>query len=144
MPNHVTNKLKITGNKLDKELCIKNIKMYGEKNDDVLNHIDFNLIIPIPLTVYQHGGISAHEERIYGKNNWYDWCVKNWDTKWNAYDTCMINQSTIQFLTAWAAPIKVIKKLSQIFPKLTFSMKSVDEGRPDEVISVVFKNGRKV
>jgi hypothetical protein len=25
-------------------------------------------------------------ERQYGTAKWYDWCVQNWGTKWNAYE----------------------------------------------------------
>ena len=61
-----------------------------------------------------------------GKNDdrWYDWCIQNWDTKWEPdmlgievqdYDTLEIS-----FNTAWSPPEGVVSKLREKFPELTF------------------------
>lgn len=52
----------------------------------------------------------------YGYPTWYDWCVANWSTKWNAYDTKLINEDCIQFVTAWNIPYKVYIELSKLYP----------------------------
>ena len=57
-------------------------------------------------------------------DRWYDWCIENWGTKWEAdvtgfevqdYDTL-----EIEFLTAWSPPQGVVEKLREKFPELTF------------------------
>ena len=50
----------------------------------------------------------------YGYNNWYDWNVANWGTKWNAYDTYGFDETATSFNTAWSPPIKVIQKLADL------------------------------
>lgn len=51
----------------------------------------------------------------YGYPTWYEWCLANWDTKWNAMDTRIIEvENEIYFTTAWSPPINVIKELSKL------------------------------
>lgn len=101
MPNHVTNRIKITG---DPD-TVKRV-MYAVKNESGIGTIDFEKIIPIPENIYR-GGLSREEFKLYGKNNWYDWCISNWGTKWSAYgyekDCDYSNAEELRFLTAWAA-----------------------------------------
>jgi hypothetical protein len=53
----------------------------------------------------------------YGFDNWYDWRLANWDTKWNAYDVDIdiddMNQLHVNFLTAWSCPTKIYLKLKE-------------------------------
>jgi hypothetical protein len=66
----------------------------------------------------------------YGATNWYDWCCKNWGTKWNAchaedYEPEIdewkgeIEQVTYRFDTAWGPPEPICKALREEFPVLT-------------------------
>lgn len=52
----------------------------------------------------------------YGYPTWYDWCVSNWSTKWNAYNTELIDDDCVQFVTAWNIPYKVYIELSKLYP----------------------------
>lgn len=52
----------------------------------------------------------------YGATTWYDWCVENWGTKWNAYENEQIDEDTIKFETAWSSPEPVIAKLAKMYP----------------------------
>lgn len=61
-------------------------------------------------------------------DNWYDWSVKNWGTKWNAYGQSELSPNQIQFDTAWSSPEPVIAKLSTLFPELTFEVEYDIEG----------------
>jgi hypothetical protein len=61
-----------------------------------------------------------------GHRDWYDWSVTNWGTKWNACRV-QIDDSTaeeghieILFDTAWCAPVPVLRKMVDMFPKLRF------------------------
>lgn len=62
----------------------------------------------------------------FGTDNWYDWSLANWGTKWNAYDQyCDGNE--IEFLTAWGTPYRLIERLSKKYPNVEFNVKYADE-----------------
>jgi hypothetical protein len=48
----------------------------------------------------------------YGADNWYDWSLQNWGTKWNCSDA-FINESGMSFTTAWSPPLPVIAVLAK-------------------------------
>ena len=56
----------------------------------------------------------------YNSPQWYDWCVKNWGTKWNVeedvdivYDK-NIDEYDISFQTAWSVPTRIVKRYSEL------------------------------
>lgn len=125
MPNHIKNVIR--SDKLDKirELMVKE------------NQFDFNAVIPMPKDLEGTRSpvkIVSQEEynkqtdvsfdksitkemqekflREYGDDNWYDWSIKNWGTKWNAYEF-IDNGDSLEFETAWSTPEPVIKALSK-------------------------------
>lgn len=53
---------------------------------------------------------------LYGATSWYDWCIMNWNTKWNAYSTDMYDDDTIAFATACSPPENVIARLAEMYP----------------------------
>lgn len=67
----------------------------------------------------------------YGAADWYDWCVANWGTKWNAYDyekgEDYSGREDLRFQTAWNAPDPILYKLSEMFPEITFDHQYADE-----------------
>ncbi len=184
MPNHVTNILEIITD--DAELLktilekISSSEKHERTNEDIVKHIDFNKIIPMPSTLmitcgsnvdnaiavleddqtkfqemlewpwvqqeglrttlevknylsstlresdFEEARMSIMNVQLYGTKNWYDWCIKNWDTKWNAYDQSLEN-NIITFDTAWSTPFSVILQLSAQFPKAIFKVDYADE-----------------
>ena len=56
---------------------------------------------------------------------WYDWRVRNWDTKWDAYDVEVIDEDhdcvEIQFNTAWSPPEAICSALREQYPDLSIS-----------------------
>ena len=62
----------------------------------------------------------------YGVTTWYDWNTANWGTKWNSCGAELEN-NWFKFDTAWNAPIPVFKKLSELFPAVTFEFIYADE-----------------
>lgn len=119
MPNHVENRLKIIGN----ENQIKEVKDFlkGKYDDGTDHNIDFNKITPMPKWVYNKD-LSSKDEEKYGKENcWLEWCIKNWGTKWNAYESYLNDEENIiRFLTAWNGVPNLMKKLGFIFPEIEF------------------------
>lgn len=143
MPNHVTNVLTIVG---DKEIvanmheAIKNDK-YG------IGTIDFNKVVPMPENIYR-GDLGITERHKYGKNNWYDWSVDNWGTKWNAYgydgtDYGSYTFGTIKFLSAWAAPHIVIRKLSAMYPDLEITHEWANEDYGSDCGRIIYRGGEQ-
>lgn len=120
MPNHVTNTLHIYAWHDDHDDLITGIReLIGSKGDDgTEKYIDFEKIIPPPdHPLYKKEGLTA-EERASTPDNWYDWNVAHWGTKWNAYCQSVVEQDndeiTLQFDTAWSPPEPVIARLKEI------------------------------
>ena len=153
MPNHITNVIlaspevvdAITRNHTEEEIAA-NRKQYAETQarykertgndwpypaDDMTERIvDFAMVVPEPANIYHDGCNGQHPHVVDGQEMvcWYDWNVRNWGTKWNAYDTSVTPQPgdlcELRFDTAWSHPAPVIEALSEKFP--------------DEIIEVAF------
>ncbi len=79
------------------------------------------------------------EQMMFKGNNWYDWNVRNWGTKWDVAvrdgeeypDTELYEESTTvlgyKFNTAWSPPIEAITKLSEQYPTLNFNLSYEEE-----------------
>jgi len=67
----------------------------------------------------------------YGCDNWYDWCVENWGTKWDV-EAELVDESEIylryEFDSAWSPPIDWLEEVAKQFPKLHFKLKYEEEG----------------
>lgn len=121
MPNNCFGTLKITASD---ELLKKILDTVHGTGDDEDNPFDFNKIIPMPDYIFS-GVIGPEEEKLYGKNNWYDWSCENWGTKWNSCDT-ELHGNFYTFWTAWSPCSPVIEKLAEMFPDAVFDY-SYDE-----------------
>lgn len=62
----------------------------------------------------------------FGADSWYEWSLKNWDTKWNSYSH-KVEGDTITFETAWSHPDIIIRTLSEMFPDVTMEVEFADE-----------------
>lgn len=58
-----------------------------------------------------------------GEPSWYYWRRKHWGTKWNAFDTEIIDSNTIVFGTAWNPVPKVVDAMQSKFkiPRIEYS-----------------------
>jgi hypothetical protein len=118
--------------------------------------LDFQQIHPYPpeldITAGREGPDDSLEQirlvaaeksnlKKYGHKNWYDWCVNNWGTKWNAggdnpdmmvdYDYDEDGDTVIalfQFDTAWAPPLGVLEKLMDTHPELSIECRYHEPG----------------
>lgn len=131
MPNYCNNVVEIRG----PELVVKAL---------VDHRLDFMKIHPYPkaldITAGREGPddspeqiqLEAAEESNlakYGYKNWYDWCVSEWGTKWNAggdNDAMQVDFDAdgdhsialFQFDTAWTPALGVLHKLAATHPQL--------------------------
>jgi hypothetical protein len=68
----------------------------------------------------------------YGYDNWYNWCISNWGTKWDVSESSLVsnkkNKLVYYFNTAWSPPLQAIEKISESFPLLKFSIEYIEEG----------------
>lgn len=183
MPNHVTNRISLTGDKQKIREMLEAIQ-----NDEFgIGSIDFNKITGMPKSLNIESGsrtdkgLKAYKEfvdvytlygtinienlrsipvkseevflrerrdiprdewelgkrawqniRDYGAPTWYEWSIKNWGTKWNAYgygETGVEYKDgdSLCFQTAWSAPHPVIQKLAEIYPEVSFEHQWADE-----------------
>ena len=123
MPNWTYNNVQFIGKTED------NVKQLQTmlKSDD--NEFDFNNVIPMPneLSDTVSGSENAKPEwqkeqskklkAKYGADNWYDWSINNWVTKWNACNTEVeLNENVLNytFETAWDAPREIVRALEHM------------------------------
>ena len=109
MPNWCNNYLTIEGN----DETLREILEFVKSEETAF---DFEKIIPMPDYIYR-GVISPEAEKIYGKNNWYDWSIENWGTRWNSEDA-EVDANEILFLTAWSSCDPVIAALAKMYPTM--------------------------
>jgi hypothetical protein len=80
----------------------------------------------------------------FGHNNWYDWKLDNWGTKWNAYDQYTSGDNVISFDTAWSTPSEIIQYLSVKYPKLIFNVEYADEDFGHNLGTYTYQNGEVI
>lgn len=108
MPNNITNELTAPKHVID-SLAGKN------------GAVDFNAVIPMPPRVAATFGESGLHPA------WYDWSIKHWGTKWNAYEIERASDTCARFQTAWSMPEEVIEALAAKFPTETIQVRWADE-----------------
>ena len=92
--------------------------------------------------------LSIEEQMLFlkendGIDNWYDWRVKNWDTKWNASETVVLNKKKVMFDTAWSAPFKIFRKLSEMYHTKVV-VRYADEGIIENSGKVIYEDGVEI
>jgi len=142
MPNHVTNVISFSGDKSRISAMLKEI----QNDEHGIGSVDFEKILPMPDTVY-NGSLGIRERELYGENNWYDWRIGNWGTKWNSYgytENTTFQDGKIKFLTAWSAPHPILQKLSEMFPDVKMEHEWADEDIGRNCGRYVYYDGERV
>lgn len=136
MPNWCENKIEIFGSAEAIEQLVALVKSPD-------SDFDFNRLIPYPEE-YAVGDVDG---KAVGYNSGgYDWCIRNWGTKWNACEPSVIvteNTVEIYFDTAWSPSLEVTEKLVSLFPDVTIKH-TYEEGGMDFSGYVLYKNGEIV
>lgn len=109
--------------------CKKNFKCGISKKA----HNDY-IIKPLECTVETPMTNKMKDNYLmkYGATNWYDWCIKYWGTKWNAYryggyevELLGIDDRYISYCfdTAWSIPYPYYDQLRKELKKISSSCK---------------------
>ena len=132
MPNHCYNKVTISVGDADGQ----NLKVLVDslKSEENQTDFDFNAILPMPPELENVDWSEAEEmndiiraryKKEHGSDNWYDWRVNNWGTKWNSYSCELVEQEddyvVYTFDTAWGPPTGVIEALREQCPDFSIS-----------------------
>jgi hypothetical protein len=127
MPNWCENTFTVEGAEKDVQRFKQLAKPKANKADADLSLAS---LYPIPEGVYL-GDLGPEESQRYGKNNWRDWCIDHWGTKWDA-DATLTNETpdflAYGFETAWSPPVAWLKKVTQDFPRLRFTLNYYELG----------------
>lgn len=117
MPNHCANTLKITAHTPEQLALLADIRHQLTLEE---KHI-FNTIYPCPAELMDtRAGFPKDPQEPdniekYGYAHWYDFCVAEWGTKWDAYEVDLLsdtgNSLTISFDTAWSPPTGIYATL---------------------------------
>ena len=87
------------------------------------------------------GNVYINNILQYGADSWYDWCCENWGTKWNATNTYIIDDTEIEFSTAWSCPVNIFKELSRQFSGVEIVVEFADEDIGSNCGKITFLNG---
>ena len=158
MPNWTQNEVQIFGDQQKMELFKKSVESKELK-------FDFDLIVPKPKVLEKvesviieknkekieaenikgdmkkimlSGSLSGDEAKTFPNKCWYEWCLHNWGTKWNA---CRVELSEFpeyleyKFETAWDAPRPVFAALWFLWhmdTKIIWKCRHEDDGYKEE------------
>ena len=137
MPNHCSCDLRINGNPEDIQFFFDAVK----GND---KPIDEDQLIPYPERFkkldeeakihndhVQKTGVGNYMTDGYNSGG-YEWCLKNWGTKWGMYSFSEVTHyqksAKVTFSSAWRPPLPLVLKMSELFPKLKFSLRYYEQG----------------
>lgn len=88
----------------------------------------FQEFVPCPAELLEHDSPLRDETKAaafidrYGAADWYDWCVSNWGTKWDASNDGFEAEPSedgktvyLNFQTAWSPPIQFLRTMTADF-----------------------------
>lgn len=159
MPNWVYNSLTIEGNAEDISAIKTQLNQPFQRQHDQWNmetrqmelqdvtysnpvFAFWNIIKPTNLEAYNKQAdhsLPMAEQLLFKGDNWYDWNVNNWGTKWDVAvsnneeypETELMEESdtslAYRFNTAWSPPLPAIATISQQYPNLEFNLSYEEE-----------------
>jgi Ferredoxin-like domain in Api92-like protein len=163
VPNHCSNSLTVIGP--DAPNFFAQVAATIDPDGTLGNFIETFIPMPEPMRNIHTGGATIDGEYVsrwheaedgtktivtdvevaamvdcYGADNWYDWCVHNWGTKWGAYDVDQLTDERLTFDTAWSPPVPAIQHISRLFPRSEFIL-AFAEGGSAFYGKATFRNG---
>lgn len=173
MPNWCYNRLTVTGDRNDLiRLSGAIVRTHDPdlaetSNGEQQADYDLTILFPIPepLTVRsvmfsdestdpEHVALReqyAENKAKYGHQDWYSWCLANWGTKWSprieswsiADHSDGTSSISAYYETAWSPATGLMRKVSELYPSLTFVVLS-DEESNAFICCEAFKNGKVI
>ncbi len=158
MPNWTYNSLMITGSKEDISAIKSQLNTPFQRQHDQwsmetqkMELVDtmysnpvfafWNIIKPTDIETYQLQKDPKHDNSIidFKGDNWYDWNVRNWGTKWDVAvrdgeeypETELMEEDetslAYRFNTAWSPPVEAIDKLATQYPQCEITLSYEEE-----------------
>lgn len=158
MPNWTYNSLTIEGSKEDISAIKTQLNKPFQRQHDTWNKdtgnmelVDvtysnpvfafWNIVKPTDLETYALQKDPKHDDTIidFKGDNWYDWNVRNWGTKWDIAvhdgeeypETELLEEDetslSYSFNTAWSPPLPAIEALSAQYPDVEFDLQFEEE-----------------
>ena len=144
--------------KVKEKLKATKCKYYGDyytkvySSEEKLEHMENSIVKSYPNGFAECDGFSSVADKTiigigkkyvdniltYGTDTWYDWCVTNWGTKWNAFDVC-VGEKDVSFTTAWNGVPQLIHYIASLFPNVTIKYRYADENIGYNVGDYCFK-----
>lgn len=115
--------------------CWNSLLIYGPKKllEEIKEHnFSFQHFVPMP------------EEE---KENWYDWKLENWGTKWDSHDVTISegdeHSMRVYYTTAWDPPHAFLEKFLEKYPKCFLKNTHNSEDGSAGVWVARYKDGEK-
>ena len=137
MPNWCYNHLEVTGDEKQLQKFVEKSTTNIERDDE----FSFNGTYSMPKTLRITAGthLSFIEKikkyiniKLYKHDNWYNWSIANWGTKWDACEPEILHNDIdlfrVSFETAWSPPIAWIDNIMKDFPDLCFTLEYEEPG----------------
>lgn len=135
MPNWCYNKLRVSGEPTQLKDFVDTSMSSGEFSLHPLHPMPDELRSTTSPNTYdgkdedakaKHAIEVNRLKKAYGYDNWYDWAVNNWGTKWDVCE-CSVNENDsncfeVEFNSAWSPPILWMGKVAPLFKDLSFEM----------------------
>ena len=93
--------------------------------------------VVIPELIKCSNGTKKDREALvkeFGHDNWYDWNLMNWGTKWDCdssecgYDVHEGIHFVVNFNSAWSPPLGWMNNIIKLFPDLNFKLVFMETG----------------
>lgn len=151
MPNWCSNTLIVSGDEKQLKDFVEKSLVKADNNSP--NDFDFTFegLYPTPKELVEvvappmwrgdetdTEGKEAYQKHLaeligkYGHDNWYDWRVENWSTKWDCAESYISVDNTDTFIvsydTAWSPNINWMKYVSELYPDLHFELQYMETG----------------
>lgn len=133
MPNWCNNTLNVST--IEKHAAELKEFVKKAKSRKLKTDLSLNKLLPLPKelegTTAPSPKPSPRLIKKYGADNWYDWQVKKWGTKWDVEAEIVWQEKTeieYSFDSAWGPPCDFIIHVSKLFPHLLFTLEYDEPG----------------
>lgn len=118
MPNWCSSLLRIAvSDRAERNAIMHRCRAMHQPSGTIL-HFSLEKIVPMPESE---------------KDNWYEWRIRNWGTKWELTPEACFTWTTSKsiwysFQTAWSPPLEAVAALSKRFPTHFMRIEFVERG----------------